>query len=147
MRSTDLNWLVAYAADELYFQGVARDQDTAAYVRPPNCPAVADLHLEWDFQRKTWLAEFVDGELRGQKRRFSPAEHTDTRWAKMQRSSIPCTGSSFDDATRLGKKNAAKELVLLWCGSIIEGDHATFEAAFDLTAIDVYRLSHRPATT
>jgi len=146
VRSTDLTWLVAYAADELHFQGVARDQDTALHVKPPNCPAVADLHLEWDFRTKSWLAEFVDGGLRGQKRRFAPADHTTTRWTKMQRSALPCTGSSFDEATRVEKKNAAKELVLLWCGSMVEGDHATFEAEFDLTDIDGHRLSHHPAT-
>jgi len=37
-------------------------------------------------------------------------------------------------------------LVLLWCGSMVEGDHATFEAEFDLTDIDGHRLSHHPAT-
>ena len=65
LRCEDLNWLIAYAADELHFQGVVCDGRGDIYNKSANCPAVADLNVEWDSQTKTWRAEFVDGEFRG----------------------------------------------------------------------------------
>ena len=133
MRCEDLNWLIAYAADELYFQGVVCDGRGDIYNKSANCPAVADLNVEWDFQSKTWRAEFVEGDFRGQKRCFSPSDHTDARWEKMQRILIPCTDSTLTDATPATKRKVAKEFVSHWCGSILRGDHAAFETEFCLT--------------
>ena len=82
MRCDDLHWLIAYAADELHFQGVVCDGRGDIYNKSANCPAVADLNVEWDFQSKTWRAEFVDGEFRGQEKCFSPSERTGARWEK-----------------------------------------------------------------
>ena len=81
------------------------------YNKSANCPAVADLNVEWDFQSKTWRAEFVDGDFRGQKRCFPPSEHTDARWEKMQRILIPFTDSTLTDATPATKRKVAKEFV------------------------------------
>ena len=63
LRTDCIGWLLAYAADELHFQGV--DQEVDDESPQPNCPAVADLHLEWDFTTKQWTGTFVAGPLEG----------------------------------------------------------------------------------
>jgi hypothetical protein len=122
-----IGWLLAYAADELHFQGVV-DIDDNDDTKIANCTAVADLHVEWDFQKKLWQSEFVDGALRGVKRSFSQADNTVDRWDKLRRASMSTVDASFADASAADKKQVAKEFIVHWCASISRGDHHTFEA-------------------
>ena len=46
LRCDDLDWLIAYAADELHFQGVVCDGRSDIHVKTANCPALADLNVE-----------------------------------------------------------------------------------------------------
>ena len=79
----NLDWLLAYAADELHFQGVKRESPEREPRKPANCAAVADLRLQWDFGSKTWEAEFVSGPFEGTTRRFCVEQLTNKRWSKL----------------------------------------------------------------
>ena len=122
-----IGWLIAYAADELHFQGVV-DIDDNDDTKIANCTAVADLRVEWDFQNKLWQSEFVDGALRGVKRSFSQEDNTVERWEQLRRASMSTVDASFADASAADKKQVAKEFIVHWCASISRGDHNKFEA-------------------
>jgi hypothetical protein len=119
--------LLAYAADELHFQGVV-DVDEDDETKIANCTAVADLHVRWDFQKKLWQAEFLDGALRGVKRSFSQEDITVERWEKLRRASMLTVNASLANASAADKKQVAKEFIVYWCASISRGDHEKFEA-------------------
>ena len=123
-----IDWLLAYAADELYFQSVV-DCGNADDTKNANCAAVADLRVEWDFQKKLWQSEFVGGKLRGVKRCFSHADNTEERWNKLRRASMSTVDASF----AAEKKQVAKEFIVHWCASISRGDHEKFEADWGVT--------------
>ena len=71
-----IDWLLAYAADELALQGVKADTPADAAKAGENCPEVAGLHLEWNFTKKAWHAEFVTGPFKGVARSFGTADLT-----------------------------------------------------------------------
>ena len=51
LRTDNISWLLQYATDELLFQGVQRDNEEEA---EKTCnSAVAGLHLDWDFEKKS----------------------------------------------------------------------------------------------
>ena len=56
LRMDNLDWLLSYAADQLHHQGIAETAGAEVHNKQANCPAVADLHLDWDFSAKAWLA-------------------------------------------------------------------------------------------
>ena len=61
LRTDAVGWLLQNAADELNFQGVVRTREPE---EPKECnSAVADLHLDWDVQKKHGqqrsLVEFI----------------------------------------------------------------------------------------
>jgi len=128
-----IDWLLAYAADELYFQGVV-DCGNADDTKSANCAAVADLRVEWNFEKKLWQSEFVGGELRGVKRCFSHADNTEERWNKLRRASMSTVDISFADASVAEKKQVAKEFIVHWCTSISRGDHEKFEADWSVNS-------------
>lgn len=127
-----VDWLIAYAADELYFQGVVGCGD-AHDGKDANIPAVADLRVEWDFQKKLWQSEFVGGTMRGVKRCFSHKDHNEERWDKLRRASMSTVDISFADASVADKNQVAKEFIVHWCTSISRGDHEKFEADWGVT--------------
>ena len=53
---------------ELSCQGVDEACDTEEAALVANCPAVADMKLEWDFNENAWTATFVAGPHEGMTR-------------------------------------------------------------------------------
>ena len=128
-----LDWLLAYAADELYFQGVAR----VSPERPPitkraNCTAVADLSLQWEFVTKAWEAEFVSGPFAGSTRRFAVDDLTTARWAKL-RDSGQVEGHAGRSVS-IVMKEKAKEFIIRWCHAIASNGGDEFEEEWALAA-------------
>ena len=60
-----LGWLVSYAADEQYFQGVEREEPEAL-----PATAVADYRVEWDFNEHVWEGTVLVGAAAGQSTRW-----------------------------------------------------------------------------
>ncbi len=113
-----IDWLLAYAADELFYQGVKRDTAADEDLKVANCPAVADVNLEWDFTTHAWEAEFVTGPFQGVTRSFGTADLTTERLAKLRDEGIGQPEPSSPASALLMKKQLAKEFITLWCEAI-----------------------------
>ena len=123
LRSDFLDWLLSYAADELHFQGVVRAPSPEA--KEANCPAVADVHLRWDFGVKGWYAEFVSGPFVGATRCFQVVELTSWRWGRMAELSF--VGLRTNSSAQ---KNAAKHFITRWCQAISTSQADEFEKSW-----------------
>ena len=130
----NLDWLLQFAADEHFFQGVKAASEEEVGVKEANCTAVAGLNLEWDFTSKNWQAEFVSGHLKGTKRCFGACDLTVRRTKKLERDGILKydTESSMDAQSR--RRQQAKDVLLVWCEAISRGNN-TFEEDYDLQEI------------
>ena len=132
LRDDCIGWLLAYAADELSSQGVQPASPAPKATIAGNCPAVADLRLEWDFSSKSWEGNFVAGELVGTTRRMSMTDLNDDVWALLGEESrrtdiylskgpcdeMPWLNITLRHATHLQRKLAAKEFMIMWCSAI-----------------------------
>ncbi len=135
LRTDCLNWLLAYAADELFRQGVVPTTPTAPQSRVANCIDVADLHMEWDFSAHAWEATFVAGPFAGTTKRFSPRSLDRAHWTQLQ--PMQATGD-FSSASRPHKKSVAKEFLLQWCTAVERDECAAFESRWgELLAISL----------
>ena len=126
LRVDCIEWLLAYAADELAFQGV--DQAIPEPTPSPagNCSEVADLRVEWDFDAKAWDATFVAGALVGTTRRMSISDLDKHVWDRLRQQSLTQM-ATFHNASQLGKKQGLREFMVLWCGAIARGEAAARE--------------------
>jgi hypothetical protein len=126
LRTDHLDWLFAYAADELAFQGVqASPADPTP--QPGNCSAVAGLRLEWDFSAKAWEGAFVTGPLAGTTRRMAVHDLNQRIWDKLKEESL-VEGPLILPCNTRARKDAGKEWVTMWCAAIARNDYAELEA-------------------
>ena len=123
-----IDWLLSYAADELSCQGVEPASPDPIDQQAGNCPAVADLHLQWDFSAKAWEASFVAGALVGTTKGMCVNDLNNDMWAKLREESR--VEGYLCRATLLQKKNAVKEFITLWCAAITRNEAAEFEATW-----------------
>ena len=126
LRADCIQWLLAYAADELHLHGVQQPTSEPIDALGGNCPAVADLRLEWDFTAKAWDAKFVAGALAGRTKRMCLNELDKNMWAKLRGQSL--VNEDFGHASTLQKKQGLKELMQLWCAACARNETAAFEA-------------------
>ena len=104
------------------FQGVERIQEPE---EQKECnSAVAGLHLDWNFDSKTWTATFIGGVHIGTSKRFAAHDLTETQRRKMI------------ELCEIGKKsipkNASERFITLWCQAIVEGKGGEFEKEWGL---------------
>jgi hypothetical protein len=133
LRMDCIDWLLAYAADELALQGV----ESARSAPPPatgNCTAVADLHLEYDFSAKAWEGKFVAGPQKGTTKRVAIKDLDKDKWERLRRETK--VQEYFSSANSVQRKNAAKELLAMWCGAIARDDSAELDAMMDQIETD-----------
>lgn len=128
LRVDCIDWLLAYAADELSCQGVEPASPDPIDQHTGNCSAVADLHLQWDFSAKAWEASFVAGALVGTRKGMCVNDLNSDMWAKLRVESR--VQGYLGHATLLQKKNAVKEFMTLWCAAIARNEAAEFEATW-----------------
>ena len=129
LRSDCLDWLLAYAADELHFQGVVAESEPQC-VQKGNCSAVADLLLEWDFGCRAWDSEFVGGVLEGTTLRICADDSRGVRWVKLRDMGL-CSGDR-SRASRLVLKKLAKDFITLWAQAIVANQGTPFETLWGL---------------
>jgi len=130
LRTDCLDWLLGYAADQLHFQNVPRPSVDSADLQTPNCPAVADMHLEWQFDAKAWDAEFVAGKYAGTRKRFLVADLNKGRWQKLQKLSL--VDEDWPLKSRFAKRDGAKALMIAWCEAIVNDKGPAFEREWGL---------------
>jgi len=121
-----LEWLLAYAADELALQGVEAESPEPSPLAG-NCPAVADLHLEWDFSAKAWEGKFVAGPLVGTTRCMAVKDLHQGIWERLRGGSL-VQGSLAMCRSSIEKKSAAKEWMTMWCAAIARGESTEFDS-------------------
>ena len=117
LRSDGLDWLMSYAADEYHFQNVARQEEK-------HPPAVVEDHIEWDLNKRVWVATVDVGPNAG-KQFFNPEGLHTHQWEKLQQLSLAegfLSKSSF-----ASRKVATKEFAKLWCAATRKGEGQTFE--------------------
>ena len=117
LRIDGLDWLLSYAADENHFQNVVRQAE-----KPP--PAVAEDHIEWEFNKRAWVATVDVGPNAG-KQFFNPEGLHAHQWKELRQLSLADGLLSKSNVT--SRKMAAKELAKLWCAATRKGEGLTFE--------------------
>jgi hypothetical protein len=127
----NLDWLLSYAADELHFQGVERTE-AQAQDAVANCPAVADLNVEWNFTEQTWEARFVAGPHADDSRQVGLNDLNRSRWLKLRRMGL--VEGDFKLANKLLQKQGSKELAILWCKAVLHNEEDVFCADWSLWA-------------
>ena len=128
-----IDWLLAYAADELFHQGVKRDTVADEDLKVANCSAVADVSLEWDFDKHLWEAEFLAGPFQGVTLSFGIADLTASRLAKFRSVGIGQPDPRSPTSALPTKKQVAKEFITLWCDAICK-ERDSFETEWGLPA-------------
>ena len=135
LRVDALDWLLQFAADEQFHQGVKRataDERDVWMWQESMGSAVAGLNLEWDFISRVWQGEFVSGPFKGTKRRFGVRDLTKDRTSKMIEAGIlqPDTTNAMDENSLL--KQQAYDVLLVWCDAISQGTDGAFEVEWEL---------------
>ena len=114
LRTDCIDWLLAYAADELHYQGVIAPCPVPQS-RVGNRSDVPGLRLEWAFASHEWACEFVDGPLLGTTRRFPVRDLTKAQFAEMR------TGNKINaywsQASPAEKRMATMAVALEWASS------------------------------
>jgi len=130
-----MDWLLAYAADELHFQGITRTDSRATGDKEPNCPAVADVFLKWNFGGKEWHAEFVAGPCCGATLSFAVEHLTSTQRAKL---TCDQTDAGAAPSPVVQLKNNAKDLITRWCTAILANEADEFAREWEVDASAVW---------
>ena len=130
LRVDCISWLLAYAADEHFYQGVLRVDNEEP--KEGNSTAVAGLNIEWDFTSDAWAAEFVSGDKCGTVRKLAMKDVSEKLWEKMVASEVPGAEGNFNEATIVKRKRVSKELLELWCGAIADRQGSVFEKFWGL---------------
>ena len=126
-----MDWLLAYAADELHFQGITRTDSRPTVDKEPNCPAVADVFLKWNFGGKEWHAEFVAGPCCGATLSFAVEHLTSTQRAKL---TCDQTDAGAAPSPVVQLKNNAKDLITRWCTAILANEADEFAREWEVDA-------------
>ena len=141
LRIDCIDWLLAYAADEHYYQGITRTP-------PPEKAAVADAPytIEWDFATNAWEAEICSGEARGAYHLFMPQKLDSIQWNYLLADPnavqwFTSHDTRFSKSCYKSRRAATKELARLWCVATLQGEREKFEKSelFNPTA-----KSHSP---
>lgn len=114
-----IHWLIGYAADEHYYQGIARD-DAASPV-----PA-ADSDIEWEYNDKAFDCKINVGINAGQTLRMTLDALTKDVFHKLAEKDDAY--AYWSKATSALKRKACREYLQLRCVATIYGSRLQFEA-------------------
>ena len=115
LRTDCINWLLAYAADELHYQGVIAPCPVPQS-RVGNRSDVPGLRLEWEFASHEWACEFVDGPLLGTTRRFPVRDLTKAQFTEMRSGNK--VNAYWSQASPAEKRMATMAIALEWASSV-----------------------------
>ena len=132
LRLDCIEWLLAFAADELACQGVQAASPVGTSDQIANCTAVADVHVEWDFSANAYVGKFVAGPRVGTTRRINQHDFNQELWDELGKKSV--VNGYWYRATPLERKCALKEWMILWCAAIARGEEKKFESLMDSLA-------------
>ena len=128
LRVDCIPWLLAYAADELACQGVScGDAASEDMSQTANC-AIDNVHLEWNFDSKKWVATFVGGHAQGEVFQFGPTDVTPPLLKKLR--ALHLVNGWYSKSSISINRIAAKDYVLIWCKAVHEMKIAEHNATF-----------------
>lgn len=113
IRCDCVEWLVAYASDEYTCEGVEAWSPESTPNLQANCTTVADLHVAYNVDSRSWVATFVAGPNAGLTKRIAVNDISKDMWTRLNH-------TEFYAATGLEKKNAARECMVKWCADIAQ---------------------------
>ena len=124
MRIDCLDWLLSYAADEFAFGGIVREPESA----------VAEKSVDWDFNAGLFIATAPhDGQTAIYK--LSPNDLDVNKWNYVKDKSVVfCDEEYLSNLSFKTKKEATRQLLLLWCEAVVEGTVNEFLKASSSTA-------------
>ena len=132
LRADFIPWLVAYATDELNHQGVGGVEDVS--YKAPNVPEIPNLCIEWDFIEHQYLAEFLEGPMKGVTRSLSlKHEVFQAKTPELQEMGA-APPLPYEEWSYKVKKKVATTFLTHWCGAVLAGDGGDFEHKFRVGA-------------
>ena len=117
----DVSWLVNYVAAEVALGGVAEEQDESD--TEGNCE-LPQLRMKYDFAKRLWQGDFVDGPLRGKIYTSSVTNMTAEKWATVQ----AAVAVEFEKATLQELKEGTRLFLLSHCKTVV-AQHDSGDAA------------------
>ena len=115
-----IDWLVSYAADEHYYQGVSRSD-------PMSAVAANDYELEFDYSAKAWDCKINVGIDSGMTLRMSATQLTKDMYEKVAESDPNNFGRFWSNTTATIKRKASREYFRLWAIAAVAGSRQAFE--------------------
>ena len=129
LRTDFINWLLAYGADELHYQGVKRPLREPSQKHRRTCTAVADLSLSWDFHEFAWEAEFTAGTFMGTIKRIKLTD-LGPHWETLKNMHLSAGYRNSNPVVQ--RKAVAKEFITQWCAAISRAEGTSFEERWGL---------------
>ena len=120
LRLDCIDWLVRYAADEHYYQGVSRSDPIFAV-------AANDYELEFDYSAKAWDCKINVGIDSGMTLRMSATNLTKYMYEKVVESDPNNFGRFWSKVNATIKRKASREYLRLWAIAAVAGSRQAFE--------------------
>ena len=119
IHADNVQWLVAYAADELGRGGIPQQpEDDDALPAVGNC-SVPGLAIRWDFSTNDgWETVWVDGPLKGKIVRSALSDLNPEKWSRVDGASR--FGSELGTATLSARKQAVWALLEMHCSVCLQ---------------------------
>ena len=115
-----IDWLVSYAADEHYYQGVTRSDPLAAV-------AANDYELDFDYNEKTWKCKINVGIDTGVSSTLDATRLTREMYEKVAASDPTSFPLFYSMVTAAMKRKACCEYLTLWALAAVQGSRQDFE--------------------
>ena len=115
-----IDWLVSYAADEHYYQGVSRSD-------PMSAVAANDYDLEFDWTAKAWDCKISVGIDSGMTLRMSATQLTKDMYEKVAEPDPNNFERFWSKANATIKRKASRAYLRLWAIAAVAGSRQAFE--------------------
>ena len=129
VREDCLDWLLSFAADEDGCMGVP-PCDMEPDTRTANVPAVADLHVAWQFEG-AWRAEFLAGTHKGESRSLAVNDVHTQMWKHLR--GLGLVEGYLCHACHKTRKQAAWDMVVHWGAKFAQGEAEIFDEVLSLS--------------
>ena len=118
LRIDAIDWLVSYAADEHYYQGVRCCEDAPSEDKP-------DFDLDYDYEDKAYICKINVGVNEGKVHRMGARHLTKELFEKIA-DTLDCLGY-WSKATPTLKRRACREFITRWRKAALEGSLQAFQ--------------------
>ena len=127
VRMDSIDWLLAYAADERYYQGI---HDRRHLENPQS--RINRTPFRWDFGAFAWVAEILSGAAKGATQRFRTERLLKSQWYHLLKDPgaaqwLDVKDTRWSNSSFTSRRAATKEIARLWCIATTQGERGEFE--------------------